>query len=437
MFPAAQGCCAEPVLGNLWETSAAEQIAAPPLEHEVSADLAIVGGGYTGLSAALHAAERGARVVLLEADRFGAGGSGRNVGLVNAGLWLPPGDLIDLMGEDAGRRFNTAMGQGPDAVFDLIERHGIACEPVRAGTLHCAHGHAGMEDLRRRHAQGLAAGAPVTLLSAAEARARTGSPAVQGALHDARAGTIQPLAYARGLARAAQEAGARLHETSQVTETQYENGVWRLVTGQGGRVAARHLLFATNGYHRAPRGGDLPRLAVLHFFQLATEPLPEDRIAEVLPGGEGAWDTGTVMTSFRRDAAGRVILGGMGRADGLARGLHHGWARRKLAALYPALAGARFEHEWTGRIAVTGDHIPKVLEPGRGALAVFGYSGRGIAPGTMLGRAAAEALLEDRPEALPLSPLASYEDSAPRLRSLIYEAGAMAWHLAGARMRRG
>jgi glycine/D-amino acid oxidase-like deaminating enzyme len=176
---------------------------------------------------------------------------------------------------------------------------------------------------------------------------------------------------------------------------------------------------------------------VLHFFQLATEPLPEDLIAGVLPGGEGAWDTGRIMTSFRRDAAGRVILGGMGRPEGLARGLHHGWARRKLATLFPALANVGFEHEWSGRIAVTGDHIPKVLEVGRGALAIFGYSGRGIAPGTVLGRAAAEALLEDRPDALPLEPQPAYEDSAPRLRSLIYEAGALAWHLAGARGRRG
>jgi glycine/D-amino acid oxidase-like deaminating enzyme len=424
-------------LGNLWETSSAEQVSAPPLQDEVSADLAIVGGGYTGLSAALYAAERGARVVLLEADRVGSGGSGRNVGLVNAGLWLPPGDLIDVMGEGAGRRFNTAMGQGPDLVFDLIARHGIACEPVRAGTLHCAHAASGMADLGRRHAQALAAGAPVTLLDAEEARKRTGSPAVHGALHDARAGTIQPLAYARGLARAAQEAGAHLHETSQITDTQYENGVWRLTTGQGGRVAARHLLFATNGYHRAPRGGDLPRMAVLHFFQLATQPLPDELVAGVLPGGEGAWDTGRIMTSFRRDAAGRVILGGMGRPEGLARGLHHGWARRKLATLFPALGGTHFEHEWSGRIAVTGDHIPKVLDVGRGALAIFGYSGRGIAPGTVLGRAAAEALLEDRPEALPLRPRSDYEDSAPRLRSLIYEAGALAWHLSGARGRRG
>lgn len=423
-------------MGNLWETSSTERISAPPLEDEVTADLAIVGGGYTGLSAALHAAERGARVVLLEADRFGAGGSGRNVGLVNAGLWLPPGELMATLGQDAGTRFNAAMGQGPETVFGLIERHGIACEPVRAGTLHCAHAPAGMGELRRREAQGLAAGAPLTLLSAEEARARTGSPAVHGALHDARAGTIQPLAYARGLARAAQEAGAHLHEASQVTETKYENGVWRLATARGGRVTARRLLFATNGYHRAPRGGELPRMAVLHFFQLATEPLEERRIAEVLPGGEGAWDTGAIMTSFRRDAAGRVILGGMGQPEGPARALHHGWARRKLAALFPALAGVRFAHEWSGRIAVTGDHIPKVLETGRGALAIFGYSGRGIAPGTVLGHAAAEALIEDRPDALPLPACNDFADTAPRLRSLIYEAGALGWHLLGARGRR-
>ncbi|RBI85036.1 FAD-dependent oxidoreductase [Rhodosalinus halophilus] len=423
----------EGAVTNLWESSAVERFSAPPLEDDISADLAVIGGGYTGLSAALHAAEGGARVVLLEAERIGAGGSGRNVGLVNAGLWLPPEDIVAALGETEGRALNAALGQGPDRVFELVERHGIACEPTRAGTLHCAHAPAAMADLRRRHDQGRAAGAPVTLLDASEAQARTGSAAVHGALHDARAGTIQPLAYARGLARAAAEAGARLHEGAQVTETEYENGIWRLVTGSGGRVRARHLLFATNGYHRPPRGGALPRVATLHFFQLATEPLPEDRIAEILPAGEGAWDTGTVMTAFRRDAAGRLILGGMGRPEGLARRLHLGWARRKLAALFPALAGVSFAHEWTGRIAVTDDHAPKVLRTGRNALAVFGYSGRGIAPGTVLGRAAAEALLEDRPDALPLAPRDAYADRTPGLRSAIYDAGAAAWHLLAAR----
>lgn len=420
---------------NLWDASAAEDFAARPLDAAVQADLAVVGGGYTGLSAALHAAEAGARVVLLEAGRIGAGGSGRNVGLVNAGLWLPPEDVAAALGPEEGAALNAALAAGPAEVFGLIERHGIACEPVRAGTLHCAHAPGAMADLRRRHAQAAAAGAPVALLDAAEAQARTGSPAVHGALHDARAGTIQPLAYARGLARAAQGAGAHLHEDSQVTETEYENGVWRLRTGQGGAVTARRLLMATNAYHRAPRGTDLPRTATLHFFQLATAPLPPGELAGVLPGGEGAWDTGTVMTSFRRDAAGRVILGGMGRPEGLARTFHHGWARRKLGQLFPSLAGVRFEHAWSGRIAVTGDHLPKVLRLGRGGLAVFGYSGRGIAPGTVLGRAAAEALVEDREAALPIAARDAYDDPAPRLRSAIYEAGALAWHGAAARLR--
>ncbi|REC55517.1 FAD-binding oxidoreductase [Rhodosalinus sediminis] len=420
---------------NLWETSAAETFEAPPLSGDVQADLAVIGGGYTGLSAALHAARAGARVVVLEAGRVGAGGSGRNVGLVNAGLWLPPDDVAAALGPEEGPALNAALAAGPEEVFGLIQRHAIACEPVRAGTLHLAHAPSAMADLRRRHAQAAAAGAPVTLLDAREAQARSGSPAVHGALHDARAGTIQPLAYARGLARAAADAGAQINEASQVTETEYENGVWRLRTGQGGRVTARRLLMATNAYHRPPRGAAQPRTAALHFFQLATAPLEPDWVAEVLPGGEGAWDTGTVMTSLRRDASGRVILGGMGRPEGLARALHHGWARRKLARLFPGLGRVPFEHAWSGRIAVTGDHLPKVLRLGRGALAVFGYSGRGIAPGTVMGRAAAEALLEDREGALPLQPREAYADPAPRLRSAIYEAGALAWHSAAARGR--
>src|SRR6056297_2944921 len=151
---------------SLWQDSAAERFTAPDLQGERSADLAIIGGGYTGLSAALSAAEQGAEVVLLEAAQVGHGGSGRNVGLVNAGLWLPPDAVGARLGEGPGEALNTTLAAAPDRVFDLIARHAIACEPQRAGTLHLAHAPSGLRDLRRRAEQAQARGAPVSLLDA-------------------------------------------------------------------------------------------------------------------------------------------------------------------------------------------------------------------------------------------------------------------------------
>src|SRR6056297_3452259 len=234
-------------LASLWADSAAEDFTARSLQGEFSADLVILGGGFTGLSAALEAAGQGADVTLLEAETVGHGGSGRNVGLVNAGLWLPPDAVCKTLGQASGERLNTVLAGAPDVVFDLIETHAIACEPVRNGTLHLAHAPKGVAQLRARLAQMQARGAPVRLLDAAEVATRTGTDRFHGALHDPRAGTIQPLAYARGLARAAAGQGARLHEQSPVTMATRHGGYWVIHT-PGGKLRAKHLLMATNAY---------------------------------------------------------------------------------------------------------------------------------------------------------------------------------------------
>lgn len=171
----------------------------------------VIGGGYTGLSTALHLAAEGTRVVVLEGKEVGFGGSGRNVGLVNAGLWVLPDEVPRVLGPLYGDRLLAALGEGPRIVFDLVARHGMACEATPAGTLHCAVGKAGYGQLEQRAEQWQRRGAPVQLLDARATAARTGSTAYTGALLDRRAGTIQPLAYVRGLAHAAIGAGATLH----------------------------------------------------------------------------------------------------------------------------------------------------------------------------------------------------------------------------------
>ncbi|NDV51121.1 MULTISPECIES: FAD-binding oxidoreductase [unclassified Salipiger] len=413
--------------GNLWHASASEEVLAPPLENDLDVDLAVIGGGFTGCAAALEAARLGASVALLEGREIGHGGSGRNVGLVNAGLWLPPDEILAQMGEAAGRRLIDVLGGAPARVFGLIEREGISCEATRNGTLHLAHAASGAEDLASRHRQGNRVGAPVQLLDTAETVRRTGSDAFAGALLDPRAGTVQPLAYCRGLARAAQAAGARLHGRTQVTELSRSGEGWEIRAG-GRRVRAGAVLMATNAYHEGFSEPFRPSYVAVHYSQFATAPLPNDLRARILAGGEGCWDTALVMSSFRVDHAGRLILGGMGDAEGLGGGLHAGWARRKLAQVYPELADVPFEHAWQGRIAMTRDHVPKVVRFGPSALSVFGYSGRGIAPGTVFGTAAAEALLEGREDALPVAPIDSYVERFTGLRSAYYEAGATLTH---------
>lgn len=411
--------------GTLWTRTCAESVPAQPLEGDLTVDLVVVGGGYTGCSAALSAAEAGATVCLLEAHDIGFGGSGRNVGLVNAGLWLPPDDILAALGEIEGERLLGHLGQAPSRVFDLIEKHRIDCEATRAGTLHCAHTVAGYADLANRYRQQNRLGAPVRLLDAAETERGTGSPGFHGALFDARAGTIQPLGYVRGLARAAAHAGARIVEATPVLRIGRSSGSWTVGTPSG-TVTADAILVATNAYHSGPEapGDYIP----VHYFQIATAPLSDEDRRLILPGGEGCWDTALVMSSFRVDRQGRLIVGGIGNLDSPVGRVHAAWARRKIVHLFPGLAVPRIEHAWCGRIAMTADHVPKIRKIGPRGYACFGYSGRGIGPGTVFGSLAAEALLQDAPERLPLSPTAQHREAVAGLRASYYELGALAAH---------
>jgi glycine/D-amino acid oxidase-like deaminating enzyme len=406
---------------GLWALTAPPAPPSAPLSGRVTCDLAIVGAGFTGLSAALTAAEMGVDAVVVEAAQIGAGGSGRNVGLVNAGLWLMPQEVEDRL-DAAGLAHDlpALLAQAPAAVWERIQRHAMACEAHPNGTLHCAPDDAGLAALRERRAQWAARGVDLDLLGPEETRLRTGTTRFTGALLDPRAGTIQPLAYARGLARAALDAGARIFTGSPVT--QMSEG-WTLTT-PGGEIHARRLILAGNAYGQGPLAQNA--LSTLYYFNFATDPLPEDLRASVLPARQGVWDTAQVLTSVRLDNAGRVIIGSVG-ALGPETALHRGWAKRKLARLFPQLRGVELPHCWYGRIGTTGDALPRLWQPGPGAWGVMGYNGRGIAPGTVLGAALARAALGNDPAALPAM-AAPGPDPLRAPRSAAIRAGAALWH---------
>lgn len=413
---------------SLWHDTCQEQVVAAELHGEIETDLVVIGGGYTGLSAALQAATDGARTCLIEAAEFGHGGSGRNVGLANAGLWLPPEDINTRLGEEAGNRLSRILSAAPELVFDLIQEFHIACEPVRTGTMHCAHSPAGMRDLETRHRQLSTQGAPVQLLSREEAVARVGSKQVFGALFDPRAGTIQPLAYAKGLARAAIERGAQLFQNTPAVAAKREGTGWCVTTPKGKIIAAR-LILATNGYGVPIKGVTEPSFVPVHYFQAATQPLPDDVLAEILPNQEGCWDTATVMSSWRRDLSGRLIIGGMGNLGHIAQAAHRNWLNRKLTKMFPSLADAELKQTWFGRIAMTAEYLPKIQALDPTALVCFGYSGRGIGPGTVFGQSMARALLQGSFSDLPIAPITDHSLPAARLRQAYYETGATLTHL--------
>ncbi|MEM8948588.1 MAG: FAD-binding oxidoreductase [Pseudomonadota bacterium] len=385
---------------SLWDDTAAEEAFVSPLEGDVATELAIIGGGFTGLSTALHAAERGLACHVLEARQIGYGGSGRNVGLVNAGLWLPPQDVRAKMGEARGAGLIKTLGEAPAYVMSLIERHQIRCELTKTGTIHAAHSPKGYEDLARRAEEWHRLGAPVDLLSREEAADRIGSDAFHGGLLDHRAGTINPMGYVRGLARAARGAGATISTGVTATGLRRDGDRWIVETDRG-TVRAKSVVIGTNAYSDDLWPGLKNTFTMIHYFQLATVPLG-DQAAGILREGQGLWDTGPIMFSLRRDAFGRILIGSMGKVVGGLKGLSRRWAARRLQRIFPKLGTVEFETSWHGQIAMTPDHLPRIHRLADGLYTPIGYNGRGIAPGTMFGRAMAELLTGGKEDELPL-----------------------------------
>jgi len=388
---------------SLWAATAPPAPACPPLAADRSAELCVVGGGFTGLSAAYHAAQAGAEVVLVEAAEPGWGAAGRNGGQVIAGLKLDPDDLERRFGEQRGRRLTDFAGSAPDLVFELVAKHGIECAARRAGWVHAVHGRAALRVEEDRARQWQARGVELEMLDRHEVAALLGTDAYIAGLLDPRGGWLQPLAYARGLARAAQAAGATLHGRSPADRIDRSAGGWKVSTPSGS-VTAKQVLICTNAY----TNGLWPRLArsliPVTSFQVATEPLSDELRARILPKGHVSSDTRRLLRYFCMTSEGRLVVGGRGNARESERRELYAHIVASLHGLYPQASGAKLEYFWSGRVALTLDHLPKIGELGPGLWSGGGYNGRGVAMATATGRLLARCAGGESADSLPLPP---------------------------------
>ncbi len=380
---------------SLWEATAAPAPDTISLQGALRADIAIVGAGFTGLSAALHLAEAGRDVVVIDAQAPGWGASGRNGGQVIAGVKYDP----DVLEQKHGRAMVATVGSGPDLVFDLIARHGIDCSPVRKGWLQLAVSASTMRIAAARAAQWQARGAPVRVLDAPEAARLSGSGVYVGGWLDGRGGTVQPLAYARGLAAAAQRLGARIFGATPATGLDPAGSGWRIKTPQG-EVRAPTVILATNAYADSLHDPLRRSVVAVPSTQIATDPLPAALRAQILPEGHSVSDMRRLLRYFRTDSEGRLVMGARGvYGDAPAAQA----MRRQLQAvrdIYPQAAGLAFPYRWGGMVAVTPDHMPHLHALAPGLLAGLGYNGRGVAMATLMGKLLADWAAGAAPETL-------------------------------------
>ena len=412
---------------NHWRNAAVEQVAFPPLTDNITVDLVVIGGGFTGLNAARVAARDGLRVCLIEAKTIGHGGSGRNVGLVNAGLWLPPHQIKQTLGDARGERLINDLGMGPDRVFNLIKTYEIQCDAHRNGTLHLAHSSQAISDLRARQEQWQSRGAPVTVLDAQTTAGHVGSDRYHGALFDARAGVIQPLDYTRGLARAAANEGVQIYEKTAAVHIERDD-IWQVTTSDG-HVRASKLLIATNAYNNLTSATQEYETSIVSYFQCVSQELAQRDFDAILPGHHGCWDTALIMSSFRKTRDNRLVFGAMGEtSDTIGRHIHEGWAQRAIQQIFPSVK-IELSQSWSGRIAMTKNKIPEIMRLGIDGYAIFGYSGRGIAPGTVLGEQFGKYTATEDEGDLCLKITDKYRETFNNLKSRYYETGARVFHI--------
>jgi len=396
-------------LESLWTATAPPASPTPSLDASVTTDVLVVGAGYTGLSTALHLAESGTGVCVLEAHEPGWGASGRNGGQVNPTLKHDPEELVRRFGPEAAGNLIAAVDASADLVFDLIERHRIDCDPVRNGWIQAAYSEKAVAAMHARAAQWQSRGAQVAVLGRDDVAQRVGTDVFAGGWLDKRAGSLHPLGYARGLARAAQRAGARIHGGTEALSLAPHGSRWRAQTSTGAVVDADRVVVATNGYSGALWPGLAQSVLAANSFIVATSPLAGTAAQSVLPGGETVSTSQRLLLYFRKDATGRLLMGGRGHFADPTGPQDFKHIERSLSLLFPHLGPQRYDYRWAGRIAITRDFMPHVHEPAPGVTIALGYNGRGIAMATSMGYHLARLLTGDASRfPIPRSPVRAF-----------------------------
>lgn len=362
-----------------------------PARGDLEADVAVVGGGYTGLSAALHLAQRGYSVTLLEASRLGFGASGRNGGQVSIGQRVDQVALEQMVGEDDARAL-WAMGRKAVHLVKAIAAHPDVAVPFHPGIVHADHKRAFVRESHAyvAHLQEHYGYDGVTALSRKELQEIVAAPGYYGGALDSGSGHLDPLAYALGLARRARSAGARLFEGSRVRAI--EEGAKIVLRTDHATLRASHAILACNGYLGRLDTRVAARVMPINNFIVATEPLGPEMQESLIAGNRAVADSRFVVNYFRFSDDHRLLFGG---------GETYGYrfpsdiaalVRRPMLKVFPQLADTRIDFAWGGTLGITRSRLPHFARLSGNLLSLSGYSGNGVAMATLAGEIAAEAI---------------------------------------------
>ena len=372
-----------------YAATAHERTPAPQLRGDAAADICVVGGGFTGLSAALHLAERGYSVALIEAHRVGFGASGRNGGQLGSGQRVEQTDLEKMVGEAEALKLWELAENAKNLVKQLISKHNIDCD-LKPGIAHAtfsasetAHEHAYVEHLQSRYGYD-----QITALSEEALSAVCPSPRYKGGSLDMGAAHLHPLNYALGLARACEKAGVTFYENTHVHHI--EDGAKVTVRCDTGRVLADHVILAANGYLGGLNRRVAGRVMPINNFIAATEPLGEDA-ARVLTKDIAVADSKFVVNYFRLSSDNRLLFGG-GESYGYKFPDIDKTVRKPMINIYPHLKDIRFDYTWGGTLAITMKRLPYLARLAPNILSASGYSGHGVGTATQAGKLMADAI---------------------------------------------
>ena len=401
---------------NLWQRTNKLAFEGRRVDRNIETDVCIIGGGYTGLSTAVHLAEAGVSCAVLEARTIGFGASGRNAGHCTPTFHHHSLDgIIRILGPRFGPRFIRAQLDSANVVFGIIRRYAIDCGAVQNGYLEVAHTPSQLDTLSAKCARYSSFGKNTRIVGKDEAAHLSGSPRYFGAWLHPEGGHLNPLSYALGLARAAIESGASVHTETPVLSIEKASGKWRVLT-TGGAVTAQKVVVATGAYPSGPFRGLDRQFAKLTTLAIATQQYPETLLAELIPDNNTIVETRSDPATYRRTSDNRlvstIIVEGRRGAD---IAFTESLLSKRFAWILPRLDPIRIEYYWSGDLDVVPRSFPKLVELDSGCLAVFGYSGRGVPTGTALGPIVAEWA-----KGTPVAELALPID-APRPRSRLLQ----------------